>query len=92
MIISFRHKGLERLYRTGSSRGINPEHVAKIARVLAMLDVAICAEELSIPSLKLHPLKGEYKDFWSVWINGNWRIIFRFVGQNVELVDYLDYH
>ena len=92
MIVSFRHKGLERLYRTGSARGINSEHVPKIIRVLAMLDVAVCAEELSIPSLKLHQLKGEFKGFWSVWVNGNWRIIFRFVGPNVELVDYLDYH
>jgi toxin HigB-1 len=92
MIISFRHKGLERYYRTGSSRGINPEHAAKIARVLAMLDIAVNVDELNIPSLKLHPLKGELKGFWSVWVNGNWRIIFRFVGANVELVDYLDYH
>jgi proteic killer suppression protein len=92
MIVSFRHKGLERLYRTGSSRGINPEHVPKITRVLAILDVAVSAEELSIPSLKLHQLKGELKGFWSVWVNGNWRIIFRFVGSHVELVDYLDYH
>lgn len=92
MIVSFRHKGLERLYRTGSSRGINPEHVPKITRVLAILDVAVSAEELSIPSLKLHQLKGELKGFWSVWVNGNCRIIFRFVGSHVEMVDYLDYH
>lgn len=92
MIISFRHKGIERFYRTGSSRGINPEHAPKISRVLAMLDAAVNAEELNIPSLKLHQLKGELKGFWSVWVNGNWRIIFRFVGSNVELVDYLDYH
>jgi toxin HigB-1 len=92
MIMSFRHKGLERYYRTGSSRGINPEHAPKISRVLAMLDVAVNAEELNIPSLKLHRLKGELRGFWSVWVNGNWRIIFRFIGSNVELVDYLDYH
>jgi proteic killer suppression protein len=92
MIVSFRHKGLERLYRSGSSRGLNQEHVPKITRVLAMLDVAATADELNIPSLKLHQLKGELKGFWSVWVNGNWRIIFRFVGSNVELVDYLDYH
>ena len=92
MIVSFRHKGLERFYQTGSSRGISPEHVPKISRILAMLEVAVSADELNLPSLKLHPLKGERKGFWSVWVNGNWRIIFRFIGSHVELVDYLDYH
>jgi proteic killer suppression protein len=92
MIIGFRHKGLEKFYHTGSRRGIQPAHAAKLARILAALDVAVTADELNLPAFRLHPLKGELRGHWSVWVNGNWRITFRFAGPNVELVDYLDYH
>ena len=37
-------------------------------------------------------LGGDLEGFWSVWVNGNWRVIFRFDGEDAELVDYLDYH
>ena len=39
-----------------------------------------------------YPLKGELAGFWSLTVSGNWRVIFRFVDQDVELLDYLDYH
>jgi proteic killer suppression protein len=92
MIVSFRHKGLETFYRTGSARGIQAAHARKLAMILAMLDTAAGPQDLSQPGLRLHPLKGNPKDHWSVWVNGNWRITFRFVGTDVELVDYQDYH
>lgn len=92
MIIGFRHKGLEVLYRTGSTRGVQATHAAKLRRILAALDAATVAAELHQPGYKLHPLKGELKGHWSVWVNGNWRVTFRFVGADVELVDYQDYH
>jgi proteic killer suppression protein len=92
MILSFRHKGLESLYRTGSARGIRTAHAPKVLRILAALDAASSPAELNQPSYKLHPLKGELKGYWSAWVNGNWRITFRFVGADVELVDYQDYH
>ena len=92
MIIGFRHKGVELFYRTGSTRGIQASHAAKLARLLAALEAAACADELSMPSFELHPLKGKLKGFWSMSVNGNWRVTFRFSGADVELVDYLDYH
>jgi len=46
----------------------------------------------NIPAFKLHPLKGELNGYWSIWVNGNWRVTFRFVGVDVELVNYVDYH
>ena len=92
MIIGFRHKGLEALYRTGSARGVQAAHAAKLRRILAALDAATAAAELQHPGYKLHPLKGGLKGHWSVWVNGNWRVTFRFVGADVELVDYQDYH
>ncbi|WP_339057602.1 type II toxin-antitoxin system RelE/ParE family toxin [Candidatus Regiella endosymbiont of Tuberolachnus salignus] len=92
MIINFRHKGLEAFYRTGSTRGIQAIHAVKLTRILASLDAATLPRELNHPGYKLHSLQGNLKGYWSVWVNGNWRITFRFVGGDVELVDYQDYH
>jgi toxin HigB-1 len=92
VIIGFRHKGLKRLYETGSVQGVNATHLPKLLSILAALDVASGPDELSLPSYRLHRLKGELRGHWSIWVNGNWRVTFRFVGVNVELVDYQDYH
>lgn len=92
MIVSFRHKGLELFFLTGSTRGIRADHAGKLARILAALDAAVGPEELALPAFRLHPLKGRLKGQWSIWVNGNWRITFRFRGTDVELVDYQDYH
>lgn len=92
MIVSFRHKGLRAFYQTGSTRGVQATHARKLSIILAMLDAAQDAGDLDQPTLKLHPLKGDLKGYWSVWVNGNWRVTFRFIGPDVELVDYRDYH
>jgi len=92
VIIGFRHKGVEAFYRTGSRRGIQAAHAKKLGMILVMLDVATEPLELNQPVLRLHKLKGDPKDDWSLWVDGNWRITFRFVGADVELVDYQDYH
>ena len=92
MIISFRHKGLEAFYRTGTTRGIQTAHADKLGRILSMLDVANAPGDLNLPGFRLHPLKGNMKGHWSIWVNGNWRVTFRFVEADVELVDYQDYH
>lgn len=88
MIKSFRHKGLKRLYHRNDRKGVSPELADKIARVLARLDVAKAPEQMDVPGLNLHPLKGELRGFWSVWVSGNWRIIFRFEGADVMQVDW----
>jgi len=92
VIISFRHKGLEAFFRTGSTRGIQAAHAAKLKRILAALDAATSAQELNLPGYRLHALKGRQKGFWSIWVNANWRVTFRFSGNDAELVNYLDYH
>ncbi|QMV85282.1 type II toxin-antitoxin system mRNA interferase toxin, RelE/StbE family [Corynebacterium hindlerae] len=93
MIVSFQHRGLEEYFKTGSKRGIQPQHANKLSRVLSVLDQATTIEPiLRIPGYRAHELVGDRKGFWSVRITGNWRVIFRFVGEDVELVDYLDYH
>lgn len=90
--MSFRHKGLEALYRTGSKKGVQPAHASKLVRILGVLDVAQSAPDLAIPGFRTHELKGDLAGYWSIWVNGNWRVTFRFIGQDVELVDYQDYH
>ena len=92
MIKSFKHKGLERLYMTGSRKGITTEHFKRIRMILARLDASLSPQDMNLPGLNLHPLKGQYKGFWAVSVSGNWRVIFRFEGNNVNDVDYLDYH
>jgi proteic killer suppression protein len=92
MISSFAHKGLEKFFRSGSKRGINPEHAEKLRRQLFRLDVASCPQDMNIPGWKLHRLSGELKDHWSIWVSGNWRLTFLFQGNDAEVVDYQDYH
>lgn len=92
MIVSFRHKGLARLYRNADRKGLSSEMVPKLERILARLDVASHPEMMDLPGLKLHPLKGALKGHWSVWVSGNWRIVFRFEGVNAVDVDLIDYH
>jgi len=92
MIKSFKHKGLEKFFRTGNHKGINPNHVFKIARILDRLDAAIYPRDMDLPGYKLHPLSGKEKGIWSVWVSGNWRVTFGFEGQDAIIVDYRDYH
>ncbi|MFB7143435.1 type II toxin-antitoxin system RelE/ParE family toxin [Agrobacterium deltaense] len=92
MIVSFRHKGLEAFYRSGTTKGIQPAHAAKLGRILTLLEVAAGVPDLNLPGLKLRPLKGDMRGHWSIWVNGNWRVTFRFLDSDVELVDYQDYH
>lgn len=92
MIVGFRHKGLKLLYETGSTKGVNAAHKVKLLSILTALDVAMKPDELMLPSYRTHPLKGELKGHWAIWVNGNWRVTFRFVGTDIELVDYQDYH
>lgn len=92
MIKSFRHKGLRIFYESGDTRRIQATHAAKLARILDRLDAATTPMDMNLPGYKLHPLKGTLKDYWSVWVNGNWRVTFKFEGQHAVDVDYLDYH
>jgi proteic killer suppression protein len=92
MIVSFVHKGLERFYHTGSKSGIQADHAAKLARILGGLDEAQKPEDVDFPGFRLHQLQGGRLGVWSVRVSGNWRVTFRFVGTDVELVGYEDYH
>ncbi len=60
--------------------------------MLGALDHSKSEKDMNVPGWRLHRLSGKYQGFWSVIVSGNWRLIFRFDGNDVELVDYLDYH
>jgi len=92
MITTFQHKGLRDLFETDSTRGIQADHAARLKRILGALDVAIKPSDMDFPGFRLHQLKGKLAGFWSVTVSGNWRVIFRFNGSDVELLDYTDYH
>ena len=92
MIKSFRHKGLEAFYRIGSKAGINPQHFTRLNAQLSALDVAKISDDMNFPGWCLHPLTHNFASYWSVTVNGNWRMIFSFDGEDAILVDYIDYH
>ncbi|MEO7008774.1 MAG: type II toxin-antitoxin system RelE/ParE family toxin [Caldimonas sp.] len=92
MIQTFAHKGLETFFRRGSKAGIQPTHAPRLRRLLAQLDHAAGPQDMNIPGWGLHPLKGDMAGHWSVWVNGNWRLTFRFKNGDAELVNYQDYH
>ena len=92
MIKSFEHKGLQVFFETGSKAGIQPHHAPKLARLLARLHAAKVPEDMNVPGWRLHPLVGSLAGHYSVFVNGNWRLTFRFDDGDVVLVDYQDYH
>jgi proteic killer suppression protein len=92
VIESFRHRGLERFFLTGSKAGIQPKHASKPRLQLFVLDNARGPRDLNAPGWNLHPLAGPLKDHWAVSVSGNWRLTFKFEGEDAILVDYQDYH
>ena len=91
-IKSFRHKGLEDFFFTGSKRGIQPGHAQKLEEILDRLHRAAAASDMGYPGSYLHPLKGNLDGYWSVRVSGSWRVIFRFANGDAHLVSYVDYH
>jgi proteic killer suppression protein len=91
-IVSWKHKGLKKFFMTGSTKGICPDHEAKLRRILSLLHSANSPDELRLPGFGLHQLQPPKDKIWAVSVNGNWRVTFRFERENAEIVDYRDYH
>ena len=92
MILSFRHKGLRRLFEDDDRSKLDAQDADKIARILARLNQSRGPQDMAVPGFRLHPLKGNLKGFWAVTVRANWRIIFRFDGKDALDVDLIDYH
>jgi proteic killer suppression protein len=92
VIRSVKHKGLRRFFLEGAKSGIQPPHAERLRLILSWLGASVEAKDMDLPGLKLHRLKGDRKDTWSVWVSGNWRVTFSFEGKDAVKVDYEDYH
>lgn len=94
-ITSFLHKGLERFALTGDASGVQPKHKVKLRMILTDLERA---ENLrSIQDLSLHSLakkRPAFKDLFSIRVNGNWRLTFKYnsQGELISDLNYVDYH
>lgn len=92
MILGFRHKGLERFFTKSNRRGIDARQADRIRRILDRLDVAVRPEDMNLPGLRFHGLKGDRKGTYAVSVSGNWRITFRFEEADAMDVNRVDYH
>ena len=92
MIKKFIHKGLEKFFIKGSKAGIQARHASRIRLILAQLNQAKTVEDMNIPTLALHQLKGKRKGVWAVTVQANWRITFRFIVVILSSCKSLDYH
>ena len=92
MIKSFKHKGLERLFIKGSASGVQASYAPRITLVLDAIDAADHVKELDLPGFRLHRLKGDKHNLWSVRVSANWRITFEFENGDAYILDLEDYH
>ncbi|MGH9646596.1 MAG: type II toxin-antitoxin system RelE/ParE family toxin [Bryobacteraceae bacterium] len=94
-LTSFRHKGLRRLHADDNAKGVPPSMADKLRKLLFTLETANDLDQVSrFPGWKLHSLKGDLKEFWSLTITGNWRLIFRYDSEanSASDIDLIDYH
>ncbi|RPD41003.1 type II toxin-antitoxin system RelE/ParE family toxin [Chitinophaga barathri] len=91
MIKSFRSKALRACWVDDNCYKLPQSILNKIRWILQIVDLAQAVPD-DLCQLDLHPLKGNYKGYWSVKVNGNYRIVFTFINGNAYDVDYIDYH
>jgi proteic killer suppression protein len=92
MIQKFKHKGLKKLFESGNRSGVKVKHAERLRRLLALLETSDSIEDMDLPGLNLHQLKGKRKGVWAINVSGNWRVTFRLHDGEVFDVDYEDYH
>ena len=92
MIRSFKHRGLRRLFERGDRSGIRPDLLEDVEDILGRLDQATSPQGFDLPGYRLHPLKGDLRGLWLVTVRANWRIVFRFAGEDACDVELMDYH
>ena len=92
MIKSFKHKGLERLFVKGVASGVQADYATRITLMLDAIDAAEQVKELDLPGFRLHRLKGDKRNLWSVRVSANWRITFEFENGDAHILDLEDYH
>jgi len=66
--------------------------VDTVQEILTVLDEAATPQALNLPGYRPHLLKGDLQGFWSVTVRANWRVMFRFEGNDAFDVELIDYH
>ena len=93
VIESFASAETERLFATGKSRRLPPDILRRAVMRLTQLDAATVIDDLRLPpSNRLEALLGSREGQWSIRINEQWRICFRFDHGNAQDVEIVDYH
>ncbi|WP_396957944.1 type II toxin-antitoxin system RelE/ParE family toxin [Nitrosomonas sp.] len=93
MIKTFANRVTRELYVTGKTKRLPPDIVKRASRKLEYVDLATCLEDLQVPpGNRLHALGGDRKGQYSISINDQWRICFRFVEGDAYDVEVCDYH
>ncbi|MEO9168894.1 MAG: type II toxin-antitoxin system RelE/ParE family toxin [Aestuariivirga sp.] len=93
MIGTVRHKALRRLVDEGDGKGLPPEMLSRIKRLLSVLNAADDLKPLeTVAGWRLHPLKGDLSGYWSLSVSGNWRLIFKWQNGTANELDLVDYH
>jgi proteic killer suppression protein len=93
MIISFGNKDTKKIWEGERIKGLSTELQETSRRKLRMLNNSQDLNDLMIPpSNRLEKLKGNLKEFYSIRINNQWRIIFKWNNGNATEVEIVDYH
>lgn len=93
MIGGIKHKALRRFFEDGTTTGLSTELVPRLRRMLTTLHATDDLKQLeNFPGWRLHALKGDMIGFWSMSVNGNWRLVFKWQDGVAEDLDLIDYH
>jgi toxin HigB-1 len=92
-IRSVRHRGLRRFLEDDDDRGIRPDLVDRLRKILAVLIVAPDIRGVrGPPGWRMHQLSGDRAGTWSISVSGNWRITFEVEDDEILRLDLEDYH
>ena len=95
IILSIQHKGLKRFVEEGEIKGLPPDKLDRIRKILAAM---ILADDLNgfladaPPGWQIHRMKGDQQSRWSISVSGNWRLTFRESDGEIEQLNLEDYH
>ena len=93
VIKTFADKHTQALYISGTSKRLQPDLLKRAIRRLEYIDLATCLDDLKVPpSNRFHALKGDREEQYSISINDQWRICFRFANGDAYDVEITDYH
>ena len=92
MTLSFKHRGLKRLFQRSDRSLIGADLIHRIENIQSTLDAANTPQALNLPGYRLHKLRGNRVGYWAVTVRANWRIIFRLQNGDAFDVDLVDYH